>query len=96
LLLIFPCYTVASVTLTAWQVGNSQKFGANNVSKYAAYALGSVNAISDVLVLVRPVIMVWRLMLPAREKAAVIGVFLLGLVWVLLRRLMIMVANTCS
>ncbi|KAF2728641.1 hypothetical protein EJ04DRAFT_516464 [Polyplosphaeria fusca] len=78
--LIFPCYTVTSITLTAWQVANSEKFGANNISKYASYALGSVNAISDVLVLVLPVIMISRLHLPSRERAAVMGIFLLGLI----------------
>jgi hypothetical protein len=79
-ILIFPCYTVSSITLTAYQVANAQKFGANNISKYASYALGSVNAISDVLVLVLPVAMVVRLVLRPREKAAIIGIFMLGLV----------------
>ncbi|KAF2688529.1 hypothetical protein K458DRAFT_330926 [Lentithecium fluviatile CBS 122367] len=78
-IILMPCYTVFTFTLTGLQVTRGLQFGHNDISRYAALVSGSINAVSDLLVLILPVGMVLRLMLPNREKAALLGIFSLGI-----------------
>lgn len=82
LIVLVPCYFVTALTLTCLQVtmDDSKKWGPNNLSRYGSLVLGSVNAASDIAVLVLPVTMVYRLMMPSRERLAIVGIFTLGIV----------------
>jgi|TARA_R110002003_G_scaffold40_10_gene2716 hypothetical protein len=78
-ILLMPCYTVFTFTLLGLQVTNNLQFGKNNLSRYGSQVSGSINAFSDLSVLILPVGMVSTLLLPRREKAAILGIFSLGL-----------------
>ncbi|PVI03033.1 hypothetical protein DM02DRAFT_626253 [Periconia macrospinosa] len=77
-LLIMPCYTVSTFTLLGLQTSGT-RFGTTDLSRYGSIGIGSFNALSDLLVLILPIGMVWQLTLPKREKAAVVGIFMFGL-----------------
>ncbi|KAF2875656.1 hypothetical protein BDV95DRAFT_603066 [Massariosphaeria phaeospora] len=81
-LLLMPCYTVFTFTLLGLQVGKPNQFGQNNtLSKVGSPIGGAINAVSDLMILALPVgYVAHRLTLPMREKAAVMGIFCLGLI----------------
>ncbi|KAF2026972.1 hypothetical protein EK21DRAFT_91974 [Setomelanomma holmii] len=78
--LLMPCYTVFTFTLLGLQVERGLAFGKNPLSKYGSLISGSLNAFSDLSVLILPIGMVSTLLLPRREKAAILGIFSLGLI----------------
>ncbi|KAF2198553.1 hypothetical protein GQ43DRAFT_443243 [Delitschia confertaspora ATCC 74209] len=80
LLFLIPCWTVLVFTFLGMQVSPRRtSFGYDKLSKVGSPLVGALNALSDLTVLLLPIGIVWKLTLPRREKAAVMGLFSLGM-----------------
>ena len=47
-----------------------------------AYGITATNIVTDIVVLILPIPWMWGLQMPAAKKMAIVGMFLLGSLWV--------------
>lgn len=80
-LFLFPCYAVIAFTFLGLQLEpQHQSLRTNNIlGRVSTSLIGGLNAFSDLTVLAMPILMVSKLMLPARERIGIVALFSLGL-----------------
>ncbi|KAF2830933.1 hypothetical protein CC86DRAFT_453213 [Ophiobolus disseminans] len=77
LLIVFPAWTLTTLGLMIYLQLDSFAYG-NPANAYGIAAAATVNAISDITVLINPISGIAKLHLPRAQKIGIIGLFSLG------------------